>query len=148
MCLLLGAALVALTGGGPRPGETMREDEAVAQVMSAARRIVAAGELRDVGGGYAFMPCDSSDGPPYQVTMHLTFAVPEDDRRLDTVVDRLVADGWVPGADDSKLSDDGVIALLDRPDATTGFATAKLYGECRVGGDHRRDDPAWTEVDF
>lgn len=153
MSLVLGAGVVALTGPGPGRGQTMSDDDAATQVVSAARRMVAAGLLRDATGGYAFMPCGADDGPPYQATLHLSFAVPPGDPGgyLDTVAARLIADGWAAGAGerfDRKLSADGVVALFERPSGRGGFATAKLYGECRVDGDHRRDDPAWTEVSF
>jgi hypothetical protein len=45
-----------------------------------------------------------------------------------------------------KLTRDGVTAIFYRSVNDVGFATMRLYGECRNTADHRNDNPVWTEV--
>jgi hypothetical protein len=44
-----------------------------------------------------------------------------------------------------KLTKDGVTAIFYR-NVAAGFATMRIYGECRNTTDHRSDNPAWIEV--
>ncbi|OBK81959.1 hypothetical protein [Mycobacterium sp. 1164985.4] len=156
MCLALGTTVV-VTGLGDRPPDrpaaTITDDEAAAQVVTAARRVIATARLQHPAGGYAFMPCGVNDGPPYQAVMHMTFAVPQRDSAgyLDEVAAALVDDGWVRSVAEGEhfgvtLTTSGLTGLLTREPRQADSATIKLYGECRVVGDHSDDDPAWTEV--
>ncbi|OBB46628.1 MULTISPECIES: hypothetical protein [unclassified Mycobacterium] len=155
MCLALGAAVV-ITGLGERPlrpAATITDDEAAAQVVTAARRVIATARLQHPAGGYAFMPCGAEEGPPYQAVLHMTFTVPQRNSAgyLDGIAAALVDDGWVrSGAEGDHfgitLTRSGMTALLTHETRQAGSATMKLYGECRVDGDHSDDDPAWTDV--
>ena len=63
----------------------------------------------------------------------------------------MIADGWAnaPATAEHfgrKLTSDGVTAVLQRNVDDVGFATVRIYGECRNTTDHRNDSPAWTEV--
>ncbi|MGV0850306.1 hypothetical protein [Mycolicibacterium phlei] len=154
LSLVLGAAVLVLTdkpSAAPEIG--LPDDAAAASVVSAARGIVSTAGLRQAAGGYAFLPCGTGDGPPYQATLHLTFTVPQANpvAYLAEVSDRLIAAGWTEGLKErlaTKLTRDGLVALLERDRRRPGFATATVYGPCRVTTDHRRDDPAWTDVTF
>lgn len=156
MCLALGAAVVVIGfGDGPpdRPAATITDDEAAAQVVTSARRVIAAARLQHPAGGYAFMPCGANEGPPYQAVMHMTFTVPQwnPSGYLDGIAATLVDDGWVRSVAEGEhfgvtLTRPGVTALLTREPRQADSATMKFYGECRVVGDHSNDDPAWTEV--
>lgn len=158
MCLILGAALMITGPSGPSPGgpgAAFSDDDAAAQVVTAARRVVSAAGLQRPTGGYAFMPCGPNDGPPYQAVLRMSFAVPQHDpaQYLDDVAAALVADGWVRSAAEgehfgTKLTSPGLTALLTREPRRAESATLQLYGECRVGGDHSEDNPVWTEVTF
>nr|WP_090277225.1 hypothetical protein [Mycolicibacterium komanii]CRL71363.1 lipoprotein LppJ [Mycolicibacterium komanii] len=156
MCLALGAAVVVI-GTGDRPSDRLAaaitDDEAAAQVVTAARRAVATARLQHPAGGYAFMPCGAHDGPPYRAVMHMTFAVPQRNSAgyLDAIAAALVDDGWAQSVSEGRhfgvtLTTPGLTALLTREPRQADSATMKLYGECRVGSDHSDDDPAWTEV--
>ncbi len=156
MCLALSATVVVIgLGDRPRarPDATINDDEAAAQVVTAARRVVATARLQHPTGGYAFMPCGASQGPPYQAVMHMTFAVPQENSSdyLDGIAALLVNDGWVRSVAEGEyfgvsLTSSGLTALLTRDPRQADSATMKLYGECRVVGDHSDDDPVWTEV--
>jgi hypothetical protein len=153
MCLVLGAGVVAVSGSPEPTGEPLSDEAAVAQVVSAAREIVATAQLHQAAGGYSFQSCAGGDDPPYQAALYATFAVPQQNpaRYLQEAAAAVSADGWTrsPAVGEHfgiKLARDGLTALLDREGADTGFAALRLYGECRNDGDHRDDDPAWTEV--
>ncbi|MGE2722537.1 hypothetical protein [Mycolicibacterium celeriflavum] len=156
MCLILGAAVVITGREGARPDHptaTFSDEEAAAQVVTAARRAVAAAQLQRPTGGYAFMPCGASDGPPFQAVLHMTFSVPQANsaRHVDDIATALVADGWDRSAAEGerfglKLTGEGVTALVTRDPRRPDSATMRLYGECRVADDHSDDDPVWTEV--
>lgn len=45
-----------------------------------------------------------------------------------------------------KLTKDGVTSIFYRNLDDANFGTMRLYGECRNMGDHRNDNPAWTEL--
>lgn len=157
MCLVLGVAAVLVddSDGETWPGQPLSDEEAVAQVVTAARQIVSAAQLEQARGGYSFQPCTTTGDPPYQVTMYASFAVPErvTAQYLDSVTEAMIADGWTrsPAVGErfgEKLSSDGVVALINRDATDTGYATLRLYGDCRNWGSHRDDLPAWTEVGF
>jgi hypothetical protein len=63
----------------------------------------------------------------------------------------MVTDGWMnaPTSGDhlgQKLTHDGVTSVFYPSLDNAGFATMRLYGECRTTADHRHDNPVWTEV--
>lgn len=131
----------------------LTDEQAAQQVVGPARQIVATAHLKDVTAGYAFVSCVSENEPPYQAVLYMSFSLPQGDwgRRLDEVASAMIGDGWADAPAPAerfgrKLTSDGVTAVLQRNVDDVGFATARLYGECRNTTDHRNDDPAWTEV--
>lgn len=131
----------------------LTDEQAVQQVVAPARQIVATAHLDEVTAGYAFVSCVSENEPPYQVVLYMSFRLPQGDwgRRLDEVASAMIDGGWADAPAPAerfgrKLTSDGVTAVLQRNGDDAGFATARLYGECRNTTDHRNDNPAWTEV--
>ena len=131
----------------------LTDEQAAQQVVGPGRQIVATAHLKDATAGYAFVSCVSDNDPPYQAVLHMSFRLPQGDwgRRLDEVASAMIADGWAnaPATAERfgrKLTRDGVTAVLQRNVDDVGFATLRLYGECRNTTDHRNDNPAWTEV--
>jgi hypothetical protein len=158
VALLLGTGLVALqhrsidTEAVPEP---LTDDQAAAQVVDAARQVVSAAKLAGASGGYAFVSCRNAADPPYHAVLSMNFALPQTDplRYVDEVANVMVTQGWVEspliGAHfGHRLTRNGVSSELSRNPDAAGFAMMRLSGECRNTGDHRRDDPAWTEVAF
>ncbi len=157
MALVLGMGVVVVNRltaepGGTR-GESLSDDRAVAQVVESARQIVDVARLQQASGGYRFVSCTNENDPPYQVTFYMSFRLPEDNsaRYLQDVATRMITNGWVdaPAMDEhfgQKLTKDGVSSVFYRNPSDRGFATMRLYGECRNTADHRSDNPAWTEV--
>jgi hypothetical protein len=138
---------------GIAQGEPMTDAAAAGQVLAAAKQIVSTAQLQDVTAGSAFLSCKNENEPPYQAAIYLNFRVLQSNsaKYLDDVGNAMVAHGWtvapVMGEHfGQKLTKDGVTAVFYRSGNDTGVATMRLYGECRVGGDHRNDNPVWTEV--
>jgi hypothetical protein len=134
-------------------GEPMSDAQAAAQVVASAKQIVSTAQLRDASGGYAFVSCQNANEPPYQVTVYMTFRLPQSNsvKYLRDVAASLIAHGWAPAASTSehfgqKLTRDGVTAIFYRSVNEPDFATMRLYGECRNTADHRSDNPVWREV--
>jgi hypothetical protein len=134
-------------------GEPMTDAQAAGQVLAAAKQIVNVAQLRDASGGYAFVSCQNANEPPYQATVYLNFRLPQTNsvKYLRDVAASLVAHGWAPAASTGehfgqKMTRDGVTAIFYRNGTEMGFATMRLYGECRNTADHRSDNPVWREV--
>jgi hypothetical protein len=134
-------------------GEPMTDAQAAGQVVAAAKQIVSTAQLQDVTAGYAFMSCKNENEPPYQAAIYMNFQVPQNNsaKYLNDVGASLVAHGWhlAPAMGEhfgQKLTKDGVTAIFYRNVNDTVVATMRLYGECRNAGDHRNDNPVWTEV--
>ena len=137
----------------PLQGEPMTDAQAAGQVLASARQIVSTAQLQDASGGYAFVSCKNANEPPYQVTIYMTFRLPQDNsvKYLRDVGAAMVAHGWarapVMGEHfGQKLTKDGVTAIVYHSGDSADFATLRLYGECRNAADHRNDNPVWREV--
>jgi hypothetical protein len=157
MSLVLGAGIVAVSHRGPdvagTHAEPLTNGSAVAQVVNSAKQIVDAARLQHATGGYAFVSCTNEEDPPYQVSLYMSFVLPQTGsaKYLSGVATTMIANGWtaapVPGEHfGQKLTKDGVTSVFYRNLDDAGFATMRLYGECRNTADHRNDNPAWTEV--
>jgi hypothetical protein len=134
-------------------GEPMTDAQAAAQVVASAKQIVGVAQLQDATGGYAFVSCKNTSEPPYQVAAYMNFSLPQSNsaKYLSEVAAEMVSHGWImaPAMGEhfgQKLTKDGVTAIFYRSVNEPRFATMRLYGECRNTGDHRNDNPAWTEV--
>lgn len=157
MSLVLGASLLVVNRAADAPNqdaEPLTDDQAAAQVVDSAKQIVAAARLQEATAGYSFVSCKTGNEPPYQAALYMSFHLPHDNslQYLHDVGSAMVADGWADSPAMGKqfgqqLTKNGVTSVFHRnPD--TDFATMRIYGECRNMGDHRNDNPAWTEVGF
>jgi hypothetical protein len=157
MSLVLGAGFLVVTARPPtapsQHAEPLSDAQAVEQVVNSAKQIVAAAQLQDATGGYAFVSCTNEDEPPYQVALYMSFRLPHNDwvRYLHDVAAAMIADGWAdsPAMAEhfgQKLTRDGVTSVFHRSLVDRRVATMRVYGECRNTADHRDDNPAWTEV--
>lgn len=70
MCLLLGVAFVVVNEPAVQApnlsAEPLTDEQAAAQVVDAARQVVAVAPLREPAGGYAYVSCKNAYEPPYQ----------------------------------------------------------------------------------
>lgn len=134
-------------------GEPMTDAQAAGQVVTSAKQIVDMAHLRDATGGYGFVSCKNENEPPYQATVYMNFRLLQSNsvKYLNDVAASMVAQGWTPAPSMAehfghKLTKDGITATFYRSGTNTDFATMRIYGECRNTGDHRNDNPVWTEV--
>jgi hypothetical protein len=142
-------ALDALRADGP----ALTDDQAAAQVVDSARQIVAVAQLRDATGGYTFLSYKNETEPPYHAALYMNFRLPQTHsaKYLRDVAAAMVAHGWTDAPSMSKhfgqkLTKDGVTSIFYRNVNDADFATMRVYGECGNMGDHRNDNPPWTDI--
>ena len=104
-------------------------------------------------GGYIFLSCKNEVDPPYQAAIYMNFLLPQTNsvKYLREIATAMRAHGWAeaPAMGEhvgKKLTKDGVTSIFYRNLDDANFGTMRLYGECRNMGDHRNDNPAWTEL--
>jgi hypothetical protein len=131
----------------------LTDEQASDQVVESARQIVTAAQLRGVTGGYIFLSCANEHDPPYQAAVFLNFLLPEADsvKRIREIAAAMEAHGWreKPSTGEHfgpKLTKDAVMSTFHKNPDDADFGTMRIYGECRNMGDHRNDNPAWTDI--
>jgi hypothetical protein len=137
------------------PDHPVTDDQSKAQVVEAAKEIVATAGLQKPAAGYMLMSCRNQHDPPYQGAIYLTFTVPSDvrtDSYFHSVAAAMSAHGWheglapVQGVYGKTLYNDGVTAIIYRDSDYPTLGVARLYGQCRNVTDHRTDTTTWTDV--
>jgi hypothetical protein len=160
LTLVLGTVVLVVNHSAARaaylrdhPADPLTDDQASAQVVDAVVDIVRTAGLRDPAGGYAFRSCKNADDPPYQLTVDMTFALPQGNSvgYLDDVATAMVGLGWTDTGSQSehfgrKLTRAALTSVFARNPERLDLATMRVYGECRVVTDHHADDPVWTEL--
>jgi hypothetical protein len=160
LTLVLGVVVMLVTHSAARaaylrdhPANALTDEQASAQVVDAVVDVVGTAGLRDPAGGYAFRSCKNADDPPYQVTVDMTFAVPQGNSvgYLDAVAKAMVGLGWTDAESLSehfgrKMTRAGLTSVFHRNPESLDLATMSVSGECRVVSDHHADDPVWTEL--
>ena len=160
LTLILGIVVLVVTHTAARagylrdhPADPLTDDQASAQVVDAVVDVVKTTGLRDAAGGYAFRSCKNADDPPYQVTVNMTFTLPQGNSvaYLNGVATAMSGLGWTDTGSPSehfgrKLTRAGLTAVFHRNPERSDLATMQVSGECRVMTDHHADDPVWTEL--
>src|SRR5689334_9895022 len=117
---------------------TLSDEQAMAQVVSAARQIVEAAGLREVTGGFLFESCNDQGAPPYRGRVDMSFAVPPEvscDEHCQRIVSAMVAQGWTPGAPEGKrpfgaaVHTDEVMAIVSRAPADSARGAVQVCGQ-------------------
>ena len=125
---------------------TLSDEQAMAQVVDAAKQIVQQAGLRDVTGGFVFESCNDQGAPPYRGRVDMSFAVPADvdaEEHFRQIALAMVQQGWVEGAPSGKrpfgmaLHTETVMAIVSA--ASGGRGVVQLCGECANMTDHRQD---------
>ena len=159
MSLVLGVGFVVVNTpqdavmGLPSNVTPMTDEQSRDQVVDATRQIVTAAQLRDVTAGYIFLSCSTEQDPPYQTAVYLNFRLSESNSvgHIREIATALIAHGWheAPSVGEHfgpKLTRDGVTSSFHKNPDKAGYGTMRIYGECRNMGDHRNDNPAWTDI--
>lgn len=159
------AATVVLAGGCAlvmnkphSPGASaapspLTDDQARAQVVEPAKRIVAAAGLQGVDGGFSFASCNDQGDPPYQGRVTIGFLVQGDPTAyFRHIRDAMLADGWNDGAPPGQhlygttLNKSGVTANVGFIPSDHSRGQILLYGQCRDMNDHHHDPGAGADI--
>jgi hypothetical protein len=124
----------------------MTDDQAMAQVVEPAKRIVAAANLQSVSGGFAFASCNDQGDPPYQGTVTVSFLIHGDpDAYFQEVRAAMVAQGWNDGPPPGEqyfgttLNKEGVTANMGFVPSDHSYGQIEIIGQCRNMTDHHHD---------
>jgi hypothetical protein len=124
----------------------LTDEQAKAQVVDPARRIVSAASLDGVDGGFSFESCNDQGEPPYRGRVSMTFLIHgEADTYFQTVAHAMTLHGWNQGAPPGQhffgtaLNEDGVTANITYLPSDHAYGEIFLLGQCRNTTDHRHD---------
>ncbi|MGH3675198.1 MAG: hypothetical protein ACRDU5_05570 [Mycobacterium sp.] len=151
--LVLGIAFVVIADAPTSDVAALTDEQARDQVVDSARQIVTVAQLREATGGYTFLSCTNEHDPPYQAAVYLNFRLSGTNwvKQIREIAAAMLALGWqeAPTMGEHfgrKLTKDGVTATVHRNLDDAAFGAMRIYGECRNVGDHRNDNPAWTDI--
>ena len=128
--------------------EPLSDEQAMAQVVDAARQIVRGAGLREVTGGFLFESCNDQGAPPYRGRVDMSFAVPagaEPEQHFSQIAAAMVRQGWTAGPPAGKrpfgvvVHTEAVMAIIGRACGDAARGSAQVRGECRNITDHRHD---------
>jgi len=124
--------------------DPMTPEEARAQVIAAARDVVKALQLKDVGATFRYEACSDEGKPPYRGLVQIDYAhsptYEGSQAEVEAFVDTLRRGGWSTdsgfASHAASLARDNVITVLT-PYAPNGSGGIEVRGECRDATDHR-----------
>jgi hypothetical protein len=124
--------------------DPMTPEEAKAQVIAAARDVVKALRLKDVGATFRYEACSDEGKPPYHGLVQIDYAhaptYEGSQAEVQAFAEQLRRDGWSSdsgfASHATSLARNNVVTLL-RPYATNGSGGIEVRGECRDVTDHR-----------
>lgn len=128
--------------------EPLTDEQAMAQVVEAARQIVRAARLQNITGGFLFESCNDQGAPPFRGRIDMSFAIPENadpDEHFTSICAAVVAAGWYEGPPAGKcpfgvaVHTETVMAVICRASGDIARGSVQVRGECRNMTDHRLD---------
>jgi hypothetical protein len=149
------AAPTHQTRDRPQAPPPLSDEEAMAQVVNAARQIVEAARLGDVAGAFRFESCNDQGKPPYRGRVDMSFAVPADaepQAYFRQIADMMAGSGWMAGPPPGKrpfgvvIHTETVMAIFGSACGASTRGTVQVCGECRNMTDHC-DDGMTTGAD-
>jgi hypothetical protein len=126
----------------------LSDEEAMAQVVEAARHIVRAAVLHDVTGGFVFESCNDQGAPPFRGRVGMSFGLVsgvEPEEQFSQIAAALVREGWGEGPPSGKcpfgeaVHTETVMAVICAASGVRSRGAIQVIGECRNMTDHRRD---------
>ena len=126
----------------------LSDEEAMAQVVEAARHIVRAAALHEVTGGFVFESCNDQGAPPFRGRVGMSFRLAagvEPEEQFSQIAAAMVREGWGEGPPSGKcpfgaaVHTDKVMAVICRASADVSRGSVQVVGECRNVSDHRYD---------
>jgi hypothetical protein len=142
VAILSGCAMVNKVKDGV--SDPMTPEEAKAQVMAAARDVVKALQLKDVGATFRYEACNDEGKPPYRGLVQIDYAhaptYEASQAEVQAFAEQLRRDGWSSdsgfASHATSMAKNDVVTLL-RPYAPNGSGGIEIRGECRDITDHR-----------
>jgi hypothetical protein len=131
--------------------EPLSDEQAMAQVVEAARQIVRTARLNDVTGGFLFESCNDQGAPPYRGRVDMSFAVSagvEPEEHFKQIATAMVGQGWTDGPPPGRrpfgvtVHTTTVMAVIGRACGDTSRGSLQVCGQCRNLTDHRHDGKA------
>ncbi|ORB18722.1 hypothetical protein [Mycobacterium noviomagense] len=126
--------------------QPLSDDAAKAQVVDAARQIVAVAQLQGVRAGFAFDSCNDQGDPPYMGSLQVVYDLPADtnaDTYFQHIASTMTHAGWQVNRryqyGPKTLEKAGVTAEIAPLAANPGKGRVNIYGECRNMTDHHHD---------
>ena len=132
---------------GPPPSP-LSDEQAMAQVVEAARQIVRAARLLDVTGVFLFESCNDQGDPPYRGRVDMSFAIPdatEPDAHFKQIAATMADQGWSTGPPPGTrpvgvvIHTETVMAIIGRACGATTRGSVQVCGQCGNMTDHRTD---------
>lgn len=134
---------------GPEPPlPPLSDEQAMAQVIEAARQIVQAARLLNVTGGFLFESCNDQGLPPYRGRVEMSFALPEGaepEAYSQLIAATMVELGWTAGAPPGQrpvgvvIHNDTFMAIIGGTCGSATRGSVQVCGQCRNMTDHRAD---------
>jgi len=127
---------------------TLTDEQAMAQVIEAARQIVRVAELTGVTGGFMFEACNDQGRPPYRGHIEMSFAIPagaDPDGYFRQIAAAMVRHGWTGGPPPGMcpfgevVHSQTVMAVICHASGNTARGSVQVSGECGNMTDHRHD---------
>jgi hypothetical protein len=123
--------------------DPMTPEEAKAQTIAAARDIVKALQLKDVGATFRFEACSDEGKPPYRGLVQIDYThaptYAGSQAEVQAFVEELQRAGWSSdsgfASHAASLAKDNVVTVL-RPYAPNGSGGIEVRGDCRDVTDH------------
>ena len=132
---------------GP-PVSPISDQQAMAQVVEAARQIVRAARLIDVTGGFLFESCNDQGRPPYRGRVDMSFAMPdglEPDAHFKQIAATMADRGWIAGPPPGTrpvgvvIHTETVMAIIGLACGAMTRGSVQVCGQCGNMTDHRND---------
>ena len=126
----------------------LTDEQAMAQVVEAAKEIVRVAALTDVTGGFMFESCNDQGRPPYRGHVEMSFAIAagvDPDGYFRQIAAALVAHGWNAGPPPGMcpfgevVYNPAVMAVICHASGNTARGSVQVSGECANMTDHRHD---------
>ena len=126
--------------------QPLTDEQAMAQVVDAAREIVRVAGLMDVTGGFMFESCNDQGRPPYRGHVEMSFAIVagvDPAAYFRQIAAALAQHGWNEGPPPGKfpfgeaVHTHEVMAVVCHASGNTARGSVQVSGECRNMTDHR-----------
>jgi hypothetical protein len=140
---------VRTTDGASGPGVAgMSDEQARAQVVEPAKRLVHAAGWQKLSATFRFSSCNDQGDPPYKGVVEIGFVFPpgaDEPAEVQRIAALMVADGWNDGPPPGKmphghaLHRGEMMAIVSSNPDHPGEGDVDIYGDCANQTHHRQN---------